>query len=224
MKENESGFSSSEEGVQAEKCRVPNGKVFLVVACVLIAAAILGMVLLSSESENSEPAEKFDESERVVFNGFEFQNLSGIWRTAWVRSGQPYNIDFRYHPRQVMDVPIEGSIDGRFQSKKTYVTFDPPPERSENNSYLVVASFELSQKLLGVFDRNLSAACTVNETEGCASLPIVTCDSTDEAVVYLKVDDESKVVQDGNCVTVQGSGKDLVRAADRALYEWLRII
>ena len=217
---------SDEDRLEVQKAE-NRGRFFLMVQGLAALAAvglIVALLFGISSSEPSAPPPAIDESERNVFNGYEFEQSEGVWVTKWAREGQVYNLWFRFRPEDVTDVPVEGRTDERFQSRSTYVTFDAVPGRSAENAFLATAAFDVSNKFVSVFGRNVTAACTANETEACASRPIVTCGSTNSSVVYVRISPETKVIRDGNCVTLQGSGENLSRAVDRALYEWLRII
>ena len=91
-------------------------------------------------------------------------------------------------------------------------------------AYTSVAAIELSRKLTDPFYRTVLTACTRNETEACGERPIVTCENTNSTVIYLKKAAETKLILDGNCVTIQGTGQEIIRAADKALFQWLGIM
>lgn len=164
------------------------------------------------------------ESTTLNYNGFEFENIGGVWQTEWQRDGQLYIIAFRFNPEQVEDIPIEGRTDIRFQLENIYITIDPTEERTPETSYTALAAIELARKLTDPFDRLVASACTRNETEACKERPIITCDNTNSSVIYLKEDPEAKIILAGNCVTIQGINDEIVMAADKAIYQWLGII
>ena len=194
--------------------KVSRSAVFLAAS---IAAIAIILLLLMLPGEKGGP-------QAITYNGFEFTNVDGLWRTAWERDGQPYELDFRFNPAEVADIPVEGKTDVRFQHQSVFITFDPSENKTSETSYVALAAVEISRKLVDPFERDVIAACTKNETQACASRPIITCDSTDSSVIYLKQHDEAKIILEGNCVTLQGRNNDLVRAADRALFEWLGIM
>jgi hypothetical protein len=187
----------------------------LTVSIAVIAAVSFLLVIVKPATEGPSA---------VTYNGFEFRNVGGLWRTAWERDGQPYELDFRYNPSEVEDIPVEGSIDHRFQLQATYLTFDPSEGETKDNSQVALAAIEISRKLVDPFERDVVAACTRNETEACASRPIMKCSDTNNSIIYLKQAAEAKIILSGNCVTLQGAGDGIVRAADRALFDWLGII
>lgn len=188
----------------------------LILAAAIVAIAAILVLLMLAGSKNGPQA--------INYNGFQFTNVQGFWRTSWEREGQPYEIDFKFNPTQVEDIRIEGSIDERFQQQAVYITFDPSDNKTSETAYVALAAVELSRKLVDPFERDVIAACTRNETQACSNRPVITCKNTNSSVIYLKQHDEVKIILEGNCVTLQGRDDDLVRAADRALFEWLGII
>ena len=62
------------------------------------------------------------------------------------------------------------------------------------------------------------AACDRNTTSICMGRPIVTCDSTEDIVFYVKQADVNKVEYRGNCILIEGNGLDLVKSTDKVLY------
>ncbi len=190
------------------------GTAILVISIIVVIAAFAALLSLSEDSSN-----------RVKYNGFDFVNVEGVWRTEWEREGQPYELDFRFNPKEVEDIPVTGKTDFRFQFETIYLTIDPTgEERTPETAYLNLAAVELSRKLVEPFERNVTAACTRNETDACASRPIITCENTNSSVIYLKLADEARIILNGNCAVIQGKGEGIVRAADKALFQWLKIM
>ncbi len=189
------------------------GTAIIVISIIVIIAAFAALLALGK-----------DNGGKVNYNGFDFVNAEGIWRTEWQREGQPYELDFRFNPKDVEDIPVIGKTDFRFQFETVYLTLDPVEERTQETAYLNLAAVELSRKLVEPFERNVTAACTRNETDACASRPIITCENTNSSVIYLKMADEAKIILKGNCAVIQGQGEEIVRAADKALFQWLKIM
>ncbi len=189
------------------------GTAIIVISIMVVIAAFAALLGLSKDSGNE-----------VNYNGFDFVNVEGIWRTEWQRDGQPYELDFRFNPKEVEDVPVNGKTDFRFQFENIYLTIDPSEERTPETAYINLAAIELSRKLVDPFERNVTAACTRNETDACVFRPVVTCENTNSSVIYLRQADEAKIILKGNCAVIQGKGEGIVRAADKALFQWLKIM
>jgi hypothetical protein len=49
-------------------------------------------------------------------------------------------------------------------------------------------------------------------------IPIITCENTDDIVVYFKESNELGVEYRNNCIIISGSGLDIVKGVDRVLY------
>lgn len=182
---------------------------------ILAIIAIFALLLIFSGNEEAMG--------NATYNGFTFEEIEGIWVTEWQIENQTHQLYFRHHPEEVRKVPVRGSTDARFQKPTVYLTIDPSENRSSENAYLVLAAIEMSSKLTFPLDRYVIAACTENSSL-CSDRPIVTCSGTDSAVIYLKQDEEAGVIMDGNCVTVQGSGEEVVKASDKLLFQLLGIM
>lgn len=156
------------------------------------------------------------------YNGkFHFVNDGGLWKTEIIFGNKFINIPLHYSPRDLENVSIEGEVDSRFiNSSRLYITFDP----GESIGYIALATAELTLNLVQGMNIGVVAACTTNSTEACYSRPIVACNSTDAGVIYIKESKEPKIIMDGNCITVQGKGTHLVRAVDRLLLKWYRVM
>ena len=204
---------AAEITVEAASEAANKGLIWVISSIIAIAVAFVALVNFTGEK-----------TETASYNGFQFTNVNGFWRTEWHLGEQNYEIDFRHLPSEVENIPYSGEADERFQSKELYVTIDPTDEFNEDTAYVTLAAVELAGKLADPFDRNVTAACTTNGTESCVDRPIITCDSTDSAVIYLKEDENAAVTLNGNCAIIQGKGEELVLAVDRALFTWLTIM
>lgn len=161
----------------------------------------------------------------LTYNKFDFiyREDSDIWTTQWQNNGKLYNIYFHFNPLEAEKVPIyeKKPLSPSFNSSYFLVTFDP---LANNTDYFKIAVAELDLSLVRVFGRVPIAACSENSTLACHSRPIKNCDNTDEPVFYLKQEGQPSIVLDDNCIIITGSNKDLIRAVDRLLYHWYRII
>lgn len=162
--------------------------------------------------------------ETIEYNHFVFTKIDNTWYTQWQRNGQTFNIGLRYNPLEVENVPIEGNaLSASFNRPVIYYTFDPNANSSEFK-YLALAAAELGFSFVGAFGKNFTGACIVNETDACAERPIVDCSDKDKSVIKLIGHGETKIILDDNCLILQGEGLELVRAADRALYQFYKIM
>ena len=175
------------------------------------AIVILGVMLFSPVKE---------ESDVVEYNYFEFEEVDGFWQTNVQVDNKEYSVAFRFNPYRAEDVYVIGDFVG-FKPGPVYITFDPDSS-SEEFKYLALASSELSLHLIRVLGQEVIAACTKNETDACIDRPVVTCE-TGENVMYLVASAPTQLTLNGSCITVSGSGFDLVKSVDRLLFQWYRI-
>ncbi len=198
----------------------------VVITLVTVAVVVvLGLLLANWVLNLLKPNSSQPDVNLRLYNGFQFQQSGNAWVTRWKGSGgQEYILEFRHPPWDVDDVTVTGKLDYRFQSSGMYITHDPRNESTSNNAWIALAASDLTVMLKNVFEREIVlAACTKNLTESCFNRPIVTC-ATNASVVYIRDAPEPAILLDGNCVTIEGQGDGLTRAADKALYEWLHII
>jgi hypothetical protein len=158
---------------------------------------------------------------KVIVNGFVFEYYAGLWNTQWQREGNIYNVRLHYNPKQVEDLQLTGKADARFNQPETYITFDPS---EENLSYVALSAAELSMSMTTSFNITPIAACSKNETDACSIRPIINCENTNASVIYLKNQAPTLLEFRGNCIVLQGQDAELLRAAERFLYSWYRIL
>ncbi len=162
---------------------------------------------------------------RLVYNNFEFKKASdGFWQTKWQSEGQVYDLTFRYNPKEIETVPIRGQLNNTFNKEPHYITFDPEQQNSSDYKYLALGVAELGLNLARGMGQAIESACTTNATDACIEHPIITCDDDDKSVYYLKIAPEPRIRLEGNCLIIEGSEFDLIKAVDRVLYHFYRII
>ncbi|MBI4439022.1 hypothetical protein HY640_03775 [Candidatus Woesearchaeota archaeon] len=213
--ETEQDKKNTQEQSQAhEEEKDSSTKHFLMLAAAVI---ILTIVVLSFRLLAPQPG-----PETVTYNGFKFENYAGLWNTQWEKDRQLYNLRLHYNPLQVENITVSGD-DEWFATEQTYITFDPAESGLE---YTALSATELSLSLVNTFDVAPVAACTSNTTEACSERPIITCRESNSnlSVIYIKTDDKPGIELRGNCATVKGRGEDLIRAAEKAIYQWYGII
>ncbi len=176
--------------------------------------------------------ENKDTETAYPYNGYSFVYYDGLWYTQIQNafSGGLYDIPLHYGPRDLTDIVVTGDFDPFFISLggnnisnytlQTYLTFDPA---DENMGYVALATGELTQNIASTFGIAFIPAC-IEEDEGCETVPIVTCNSTDAPVIFLTSGEPTVVYADGNCITLQGTGTELVRAADRFILKLYNVM
>ncbi|MBW3003930.1 hypothetical protein KY337_05170 [Candidatus Woesearchaeota archaeon] len=157
-------------------------------------------------------------SSQYSYNGFDFsQGNDGLWYTyVQIDPQTEYYVRLHYGPIELEKIPIEGDIDESFKNiNKVYLTFDP---EGESLNHVTLATGEIGTNFVKAFQIGLEGACTVNKTKACEARPIVTCEDAEEPTIYLKEAEETKVIMQGSCITVQGKDEELIMAAERLLY------
>jgi len=161
--------------------------------------------------------------ETVTFNNFEFTKIAGTWYTSWQHENRLVAVALRFNPYEVENVTVSGNIGESFQQSDVYITFDPYSEQ-DSFKYLALASAELSQSIVKAFNKNIIPACTRYENETCENLSIVTCDDKDKAVIQIVAEEPTQIIMEDNCITLQGKEFELLKAVDKLLYLWYKIV
>ncbi len=155
----------------------------------------------------------------LTYKGFEFKKMADMWWTTWVRGNDEFTIPFRFNPKQTVNITINGSAQG-FSFNPVYITFDPNGSQLQ---YVALAASELTISLAKVFSVKPISACTAEKAGVCPPKPIINCTNTNESVIYIKTAQKTAIIAEGNCITFQGTGAELVRAVDRFLFRMYKI-
>ena len=157
-----------------------------------------------------------------VYNSFSFVKVRGTWYTRFKRENndQVYNVETRYSPREVEAIPITGDYNYLLSFQDTYITFNP---NGKDFPHVALAAADMSLNMVRIFDITPHAACTEPHEKACANREIIEC-KQGVPVIYIKEDPEPGVSVDGTCLTIQGTGFDLVKAANRLLFAWYGIM
>jgi hypothetical protein len=181
---------------------------FLVIICVIVIAIM--MVPKFYTPKESET--------RYTYNYFEFQEKDGVWYSSVEYSGNLLQVALRNGPRTLEQVRVTGDITGfRDTYRSFYITFDP---REDNHDrFVTMSNAEISPNMVVHFGKTVAPACSIpdavcNESQ----VPVVTCESTSEGVVFLNRAPGPSVEIKGNCAIITGMGLDMVMAADRFMY------
>ncbi len=186
---------------------------------------------LSEVHEKNIEAGK-DTDTQYVYNSYSFVYYDGLWYTQIYNqiSEDTYDVPLHFGPKNLTDIIITGDLNTYFgmlmknnisnYTYQTYLTFDP---NETEMGYIALATGELTQNLARTFGIAFIPACT-QEGTGCENVPIITCNSTNAPVVYMKSGEPTVVYASGNCITIQGNGQELVRAVDRFLLKLYNIM
>lgn len=190
-------------------------------AIIWIAGFIVLFIILVYAVKYLYPKEDQD---YYTYNHFDFVYDDGMWYTLIQLDDQPWKIPLRFGPRDVEHVPIIGDPDLHLTVKAVYITFDPDDEDLDYHTTL--AASELSLNLAQALDITPIGACTKNTTEACINRTIISCETDSKhAIIYLTQNSSFPIVeQKNNCLILKGKGFDLVKAVDRLLLYWYKIM
>jgi len=153
---------------------------------------------------------------------YSFVKFDDVWYTQFKspKGTILYDFNFRYSPRDLEDIKIKGKLDiGKFNdASQYYVTFNP---LGNHLTHIRLARLDYDVMMTRIFLKIPVSACdrnASNATTACLGIPIITCENTDDIVVYYKESDELSVEYKDNCIIISGSGFDFVKGVDRVLY------
>jgi len=221
--------TKKDEEKEEEEPRFKSDKVLIIaiVIVVLLFAAVFGVKFLTKEMPQTieelhlyNIKGKLDPEQGYMYEGvYSFVKFDDLWYMQ-LKSPQGtrlYNIQFRYGPMEVENIKIEGTLDSELfnDAKEYYVTFDP---NGNDFSHVALAVADFNQHMTNIFFKQPIAACDKNNTKTCKDRPIITCENTQDVVLYVKEANATRTYFDDNCIVVEGSGLDLVKNVDRVLY------
>jgi hypothetical protein len=224
--------TSMDEKVETKKI---SDKIFIYIALgiILVVAAIIGLKFIFKEEAPKTIDDlhklnlegKLPEDQGYIYSGYSFVKYDGMWHTQMMSplGTREYNIFFRYGPKEAIHVPIYGQLNLTLfnDAKDYYVTFNP---MDEGLQYVALAVNDFNQQMINIFFKIPIPACDRNETVACTTVPIINCTNTDKLVFYLKQADETAVNIYNNCIVVEGTDLELVRAVDKVLYTFYGIL
>ena len=161
-----------------------------------------------------------------TYNGFSFAKYGENWFTQIQPPGQNklYTIELRYGPRDLEDIPIMGKPELFLNLNSTYVSHNFN-SNSGNLKYIGLATADLQMNLIKVLNIIPKAACSENEKDNCPiDTPIKNCENTNAPVILIQQDPVAFVEQKDNCLIIQGNKLDLVKATDKLILYWYRIM
>jgi len=180
-----------------------------------------GVVLLDDlHKQNLEG--KLDSDGGYVYKGYSFVKADGLWWTEVEVEDRVIKIPLHFGPRDVEHIPVTGKLSPEFNRKgsKIYLAIDPTVNYDK---YYTLALMELNNNILQGINRNIEAACS-QENSVCENRTVINCENTQNfPVVQLSVDSTPSVQLSGTCIKISGSGEDLVKSVDRALYSWYKV-
>lgn len=186
--------SKHEEDRKRRRNQITIGLILIFVMVI----STLGFALQGFGSGNTD-TEDDSSVNNIEYNGFEFVNQNGLWVLG--------NFIFKNVPQQVEDLGFVSSTINDYQGKPLYI--DSESEEAELEIFINLGNIALrTQK-----------ACI--EKMGCEeNLPIKTC--TDNFII-IRESNISNILQQDNCVFIEGVSGDLTKLTDQFLFKLLGI-
>ncbi|MFT4309021.1 MAG: hypothetical protein ACMXYL_00870 [Candidatus Woesearchaeota archaeon] len=187
----------------------------------LFSIIVIGLVIIVSVSFLIFGVNNIiDDNDYVPYGLYMFKAQNDIYTLEYQWMNNIYDINFKYHPDNVTDIPINGPwID---LNRTVYIAFDPyMSERSL--AYTRAATLDLMQKLTLIFGRNVQIVCTDNTHPDCVDYEPVTCDTHDSAIVFYE-SETPRIVLKGSCYEIHGFEEDIFRAEHLLVFVMLNIV
>ena len=144
-----------------------------------------------------------EDSSKVEYNGFEFIKQSNFW----ILELGDLDFMFKYNPNEVEKIDSELKYLNHYYDKPLYIS-------SENNE----ATYEIASNLDQITLR-MQNAC-LNETNCKEDLPLKTCEDN---FIIIEEKNQTNIIQDNNCVFIQGPKENLTMISDEFLFHILGI-
>ena len=142
------------------------------------------------------------EDKKISYNGFEFVNQDDFW----ILNMGDLNFIFKYNPYQVENMSGKLKYLNNYYNKPLYIF-------SESNE----AELEIYNNLDQIILRR-QYACLEEECN--ENWPVKTCADN---FIIIKENNISKIVQEENCVFIQGPPENLTKLTDEFLFKILGI-
>jgi hypothetical protein len=169
----------------------------LVVGVILVFVMVISVLGFGFQGGDSQ--QDSDSTNKISYGEWEFINQNGFWVLG--------DFVFRYVPQQVEDVGIGIKSIENYRGKPLYVY-------SQNDE----AELEIYLNL-GKVAQRIQPACI--EGEDCdGNFPTKTCDDN---LIIIRESDISGILQENNCVYIEGLEEDLAKLTDQFLFKTIGI-
>jgi hypothetical protein len=151
-------------------------------------------------------------SQSLEYNGYTFTPEQNYYTTTV----DGVTKQFLYPPESTLDIGVpDGATTTLEGSPVFWVAFNP---NTSDVQTAEVARYSLAFNL----DKQVSTAITQPSPQ--YSAPVMTCaNQTQAPMIQLVQGNFTQITVDNNCITVSGSGNELLRATERLVYELLGI-
>ncbi|MBI2665091.1 hypothetical protein HYX12_00535 [Candidatus Woesearchaeota archaeon] len=226
--------NTNEEQIEPNN-KISEGKIILISIIIIIAmlAFTLGgfkvynkitgatVTITLEDLHNMNREGKLDESRGYMYNGFSFVKNEGLWWAELRSKDTLLKVPLHFGPKEVESISISGKLDDVAfnQGEKVFIAIDP----NVTDKYYTLALSELSFNIVKGLDRIPVGSCT-EKNDICTEREIINCqNSKGKPVVELRLG-EPKIELLGTCILVSGQEYDIVKAADRLLFQWYGVM
>jgi len=165
----------------------------------IIGIVLVFVMLFSVLGYSFMGQEKEEDSQKVIYNGFEFNNLYGYWDLTIGNS----QFLFKYNPEEVEKINSELNTLESYYQKPLYIS-------SENQE----AEYEVYKNLNNIVLRSQNACFDEQNCE--EGLPVKTCADN---FIIIREAPISNIAQEENCVFISGLQENLTRITDEFLFK-----
>jgi len=186
-------LSKEEEAKRARRNQFIIGGVMILI----MFASILGYSLSREETTNTE---------KVIYNEFEFTKQSGFWNL----NKENYQFSFKYNPKETEKINPALNLLGSYANKPLYIY-------SEN----MEATTEIYRNLFyqnRIVER-VQDAC-INGSRCDNNYPIKNCESN---FIIIKESNNTEIKQQQNCVFISGNMGNLTELSDSFLFKLIGV-
>ena len=143
------------------------------------------------------------ESKKINYNGFEFVNINNFW----VLELGDFEFIFKYNPYEIKEINTEAKYLNNYYDRPLYISSEYPE-----------ATYEIESNLYQVVLR-IQDACL--EGESCKeNQPTKTCEDN---FIIIEKKNETNIIQDNNCVFIQGPQENITQISDEFLFRILGV-
>ncbi len=150
---------------------------------------------------------KGDQQETYNYKGIKFTKTE---QGFWVGYNGNQRIVLNYNPKDLEKISLPQNIGALNLASKIYLTTNDLKQNARPMDYF--------KRKIGI--TNMKPYACVEDKDGCEELPLKSCeDSTEtEAVVLFKRSDETKVTFKNNCLILEGTSENLIKAVDHLYF------
>ncbi|MFA7707934.1 MAG: hypothetical protein WCX73_03220 [Candidatus Pacearchaeota archaeon] len=180
-----------------EKRKKRNGIIVGIILIGIMISSTIGYSFLGGEKDNLK---------KINYNGFTFEEQNGFWIT---------NINnllftFKYNPTQIEEINSSLNVLDNYYNKPLYIY-----SKNEEAELEIYRNLFYQNKII----QRMQSACLEGDIcEG--NLPIKSCEDN-----FIKITEGniSKIIQEENCVFIEGEKGNLTKLADEFLFNILEI-